>query len=233
MLAFSLGLGVPFWIVGTFAVRLPKTGKWVMYSKSFFGAVMIIVALYVLKNGFPQVLRFVPLSSAFPVAALVLAVVGLAIGAVHLGFDEGAARAIRKAIGLALLVGGSISAIAWFEIPKGHLPWLEKESDALAKAQQEKRPMIIDFTADWCGACKKIANLTFSDPAVQIEAERFVLLKVDATHDDDPAVEAIQKRYGVVGLPTVIVLDSLGKEQTRFTDFVPASPFYRAIQGVK
>ena len=40
-LCFSLGLGLPFFLVGAFAVGLPKGGKWMLGIKSFFGVVML------------------------------------------------------------------------------------------------------------------------------------------------------------------------------------------------
>lgn len=233
MAAFSLGLGVPFWIVGTFAIRLPKSGKWMVGVKSFFGIVLLVVALYYIKNAFPQLLRFVPLTRLTLYVSLALAAVGLGLGAVHLGFDEGRGRAIRKAIGLVLTIAGAVVAVTWIEMPKGELPWFAKEPEAIASAKQAGSPMLIDFTADWCGACKKLARDTFMDPEVRSELDRFVLLRVDATNDDDPAWVEAQHRYKVAGLPTVIVIDSAGVEKARFTDFTPAGEFFAAIKDVR
>ncbi len=233
MAAFSFGLGVPFWLVGTFAVRLPKSGKWMVGVKSFFGIVLVVVALYYVKNAFPQVLRYLPASRLVLFGSIALVLAGLALGAVHLGFDESRGRAARKIVGIVLTVVGSIVAVSWIEMPKGALPWMAKESDALAQAKASGSPVLIDFTADWCGACKHLARDTFMDPAVRTEIDRFVLLRVDATNDDDPTVIAAQKKYKVAGLPTVIVIDSEGVEKVRFTDFVGAAEFQEAIHNVR
>jgi len=42
-----------------------------------------------------------------------------------------------------------------------------------------------------------------------------------------------QKKYKVAGLPTVIIIDSDGVEQKRFTDFVEAPEFHEAIREVR
>ncbi len=93
--------------------------------------------------------------------------------------------------------------------------------------------MLIDFTANWCMACKELDRKTFSNPDVRSEAGRFVAVKVDASVDDDPVVVATMKELAVRGLPTVILIDSMGREANRFTDFVEPSPFLHALREVQ
>jgi thiol:disulfide interchange protein DsbD len=111
--------------------------------------------------------------------------------------------------------------------------WSGSEPDALARARREHRPMILDFTAEWCGACKELDRNTYSDPGVKAALTRFVRVKVDATDDEDAAVDAIKSRYRVVGLPTIVVLDSIGKEQARFTQFVSPDQLVPILSRIK
>ena len=55
---------------------------------------------------------------------------------------------------------------------------------------------------------------------------------MDATDDDNDEVAKIKGKYRVVGLPTVVVLDSRGQEKVRFNEFVPAERFLSAIKAV-
>lgn len=134
--------------------------------------------------------------------------------------------------------------ITWLEMPKDRasahaseatkpLEWFHDEQAAVSAAREGNKPLMIDFTADWCAACKRLARETFPESSVRSELERFVLLEVDATNDDDPKVIEVQKRYRVVGLPTVILIDSDGKEVRRFTDFVPPGRFLPVLKDVK
>jgi thioredoxin:protein disulfide reductase len=61
----------------------------------------------------------------------------------------------------------------------------------------------------------------------------FVNLKVDATNDDDPQIVATLAAFKVRGLPTVVVIDSHGKEALRFNDFVPPERFLPALKAVQ
>jgi thioredoxin:protein disulfide reductase len=232
MFAFSLGLGLPFWLVGTFALSLPKAGKWMVAIKSGFGIVLAVTALYFLKNAIPPLAHAARPDAWFGVAALALAVLGVALGAVHLTFDQGPLASVRKTLGIAASVAGLFLVVGWLEAPRAKLAWEHSEEVARTRAETEKRPMLVDFTAEWCGACNELSRITFADPKVMSEASRFVAVKVDATHEDDPSVDVIKDRYRVVGLPTVVLVGSDGKERTRFTEFVPPDRFLSAIRQI-
>lgn len=232
--AFSLGLGAPFFVVGAFAVQLPKSGRWMVHVKSGLGIVLLVVALYLLNNSFGFANPFVSGSLVFAAAMLGLVVLGVLAGAVHREFSEpGAGVKVGKGLGIALVCAGTLFAILSFTKPTEAVTWLKQDVEkAEARASAEKRPMIVDFTAAWCGACKELDKKTFSEPRVAQDLGRFVAVKVDATNDDDPRVAATMSRFKVVGLPTVLLFDSSGKEAARFNDFVPPDEFLKSVQSV-
>jgi thioredoxin:protein disulfide reductase len=232
-IAYSLGLGLPFWLVGTFAVGLPKGGKWMVGVKSFFGIVMLVLSLYYLKNAFPVLAKVAQPSTTFAAITAAVALFGVALGAVHLDWSDGGAFVkVRKGVGIAASVIGGFLFVVWFGIPKAQLAWLHSEDEALTKSKTEKRPLLVDFTAEWCGACKEMAKETFAEPRVMSKAGNFVAVKIDATNDEDPAVQAVMAKYNVKGLPTVLLIDSSGKERKRFTEFVGPDRFLTEIEGI-
>jgi thiol:disulfide interchange protein DsbD len=235
MAAFSLGLGAPFFVVGAFAVQLPKSGRWMVHVKSALGIVLVVVALYFLSTAFPAMSDFAEPSRLFYAGALVAIVVGLLLGAVHREFSEpGFGVRAGKALGVVLVSAAGFAIIAGFTKPVGGpLTWQKGNVEgARDAALREGRPMLVDFTAAWCLACKELDKVTFAAPHVSAEASRFKLVKVDATNQDDPEVESTLERFAVKGLPTVLVFDSSGKEAKRFTDFVPPDEFLSEIRGV-
>jgi thioredoxin:protein disulfide reductase len=232
--AFALGLGAPFFAVGAFAVQLPKSGRWMVHVKSILGVALVVVSFYFLSTVFPALSDFAKPGMKLFVGAGVAVVLGVLLGAIHREFSEpGAGVKVGKGLGLALVCAGAFAAVLGIIKPSAALAWQKGDVHALrAQAVRENRPLVVDFTAAWCGACKELDKVTFAAPAVGAEMGRFLAVKVDATNDDDPAVEATLQRFKVVGLPTVLVFDSRGVEAARYTDFVPPERFLDGIKRV-
>jgi len=232
--AFSVGLGFPFFLVGAFAVQLPKSGAWMVHVKSVLGVVLIVVALYFINLHFPVISSLAHPTLGFFLITGVAVILGVLIGGVHRDFAEpNSGGRVLKALGVLLMSGGAFLFLAAALKPSLTLSW-EKTDYVLAreKARTEARPLLVDFTAAWCVSCKELEKVTFSHDAVEREAGRFVAVRVDATDDEDPKVEKALAEFRVKGLPTVILFDSEGREATRFNDFVDAEPFLAALRKV-
>ncbi len=237
MFTFALGLGVPFFLVGTFAVSLPKGGSWMLGVKWFFGVVLAVVALYFLRNAFPWLQHVAQRGTWYAALAAGLVVLGIALASMHVASERRGAKHPEwskplKLVSIPLAIAGGFMMISWFLLPKAELHWLGSEAEGRKLAGVEHRPVIVDFGASWCGACNELNTHTFSDASVEAEAGRFVAIRVDATDDEDPQVNAVKDKYHVVGLPTVVVLDSEGRERVRFNEFVPPDRFLEAIRAV-
>src|SRR5208282_3503276 len=76
MFSFAVGLGVPFFLVGTFAVSLPKSGSWMLGVKWFFGVMLTVLALYFLRTAFPSMVSFVRRDTMFLTVSLALLAAG-------------------------------------------------------------------------------------------------------------------------------------------------------------
>lgn len=240
LIAFALGLGLPFLVLGTFSGLLaarPKPGNWMDGVKSVMGIAMIVVALYFLRNAFPNVMHFFKGTAVFFTASGVLAAVGLLLGAVHLSFHtKSVVVRLRKGLGILLVVVG-IAGIAGgllTEPDTGNIQWISGIAKGEILAQDQKKPMMVDYTAEWCAACKELEKLTFSDSLVQKELARFVCVKQDFTKST-PETEALKKKNNIRGLPTIDFYSSEGErlEDLRILGFMEAAEFIEYLQAVE
>jgi len=79
----------------------------------------------------------------------------------------------------------------------------------LAIAKAAGKPVMLDFYADWCIACKDFESKTFSDPVIKATLDNMVLIQTDVTANDALDIE-IQDKMTILGLPTIILFDKDG-----------------------
>ena len=91
--------------------------------------------------------------------------------------------------------------------------WLYDERQAIEASVKSGKPLLIDFRAEWCAACKMMDWHTWADPFVQREiAEHFVPLSLDLTAENE-ANQELARKYDVAGLPTIVVVWCRGFEK--------------------
>ena len=237
LFSYALGLGLLFFLVGTFSMSLPKSGQWLEWIKSVFGIVMIVAAVYYVRDLIPGLNDLAQKTGMFLAVSAAMLVIGLGIGAVHLSFHtHSASERLRKASGVVLSVAGLLGLVGYVTaIPEGaHIAWNESFEEAKARATATGKPLLVDFGASWCGACGELERHTFSDPRVVRESQRFVSVRVDLSPGKDtPEKKDLLASYEQRGLPLVVLHHSDGSEAGRVTSFVEADQFLAVMQEAK
>jgi thioredoxin:protein disulfide reductase len=256
MALYGLGLGTLYFVVGAFAVSLPKAGAWMVGAKWIGGVCLAYMALGYVRDALPgEAVR--SLASPAPVyaaAGLLVLGVGVGLAGVHVAAERRRSTIARlsrpaKLASVVPAVAGLFMVVTWWQLPRSSvitladaatggpgvdLRWESSEPTATARAAVEHRPLLVDFGATWCAACKELELKTFADPHVRSEGARYVALHVDATNDDDPDVTRVREKYRATeGLPVVLLMGSDGREAVRFTEFVPPDRFAAALATVK
>ena len=232
MFVYALGMGSLFFVVAVFMQKLPKSGAWMDAVKSIFGITMIGLALYFLRPIIHLLRDYGHRTPGFLGGAIAVAALGVALGAVHLSFHDSWPKRIRKGAGIALTVVGGFSVVTYLLTPKP-LPWIHGEAIGVAAAKSAHKPALLDFYADWCIPCKEMEIGTFNDQDVARELERFTLVKVDTSNDDDPQIIDVKKKYGADTLPTVVLLDAEGRVAKRWNKQVTPDEFLPELQKLQ
>ncbi|HTO97392.1 MAG TPA: cytochrome c biogenesis protein CcdA [Myxococcales bacterium] len=210
LFTYALGMGLLFFLLGATSLRLPRSGAWMETVKSVLGVALLAAAVGLL-------LPFLPRPGPLPLSARslgllagALAFAGVLAGALSLSFHGAAREKAMKLGALVLLVGGVGLRFGWAGAPRAdkafQIPWLKDEKLAVRESLSTGRPLLIDFSAEWCAACKELDVHTWTDPVVAREvSDRFVALKIDAT-DETEEINQLTNKYGVPGLPTVLMM---------------------------
>ena len=229
LFVFALGLGQIFILIGLSAHTLkllPRSGSWLLLVNAIFGLTMGLVAFYYLQFAIPKS----------------LSLLGAGLFFVIYSFWSGSllptAGPAKKILGIATLCLGLLGLI-WSQVESPNkdlkpLTWYSLNAQTFSLAQEQNKPMLVDFYADWCAACIEFEEITFqADQVYKLLSEEFILVRVDATRLT-PEIERIQKEYKVLSLPTLIFLGPNGAEllKSRVNGFEGADQFLGRLESI-
>ena len=236
LFALAIGMGLPLLAFGVAAGRgLPTSGPWMTRVQRVFGFVFLGLAVWMLSRILPG-----------PAALALWGVLALGAAAWTLGLPRPDApattRLLARFAGLVLLVVGAaqligawaggndplrpLAAISGEPARKLEFRMIKSVDDLdreVAAARAAGRPLLFDFYADWCVACKEMEKYTFTEPQVHAALDGFVLLKADVTAND-AVDQALMRRSGVVGPPaTLFFVEGTERRDLRLYGFEDAA----------
>ncbi len=228
LFSLGLGMGLPLLLIGTTSGKLlPKAGQWMETVKHLFGILLLATALWLFSR----------LLSAFTTMMLwgiLLIISAICMGALETKHEEGILR-FAKALaffalfwGCLIVVGGLLggkdpllpinptmlpanSVLAKSELHFKRIKTRAELDATLEKAARDHQPVMLDFYADWCAACKVMEEETFSDPRVKQALAGYLLVRADVTANDKQD-KSLQDSLGVIAPPTVLFFDKSGDE---------------------
>lgn len=243
LFALSMGMGAPLLVLGTSAGKLlPSAGSWLHPVKHLFGVLLLAVAIWLLS-------RILPHSATMLLWGALLLISAVYLGALEALRPRATGwRKLWKGTGLLSLVYGILLIIGaasgtgteWqplrgltvaksaststtmteelsFRSVKG------REGLQLALQEAKGQLVMLDFYADWCVDCKRMAATTFRDPAVKNALRNTVLLQADITDYDDKD-KALLKQFSLYGPPSILFFAPDGTELSQARVIGMASP---------
>ncbi len=233
MLAFGIGLGLPFLLIGVFGLSLPKSGKWMHYAQWILGGLILYFSYVYLEKA---LLGFGFADGS--VIAIAFGVAAILIAAYHYQLEQYMPhQKMRKAL---LLLSGIVGSLVLMRamIPqtvsnadiaitspktevKGELTWYLDKEEAYKVAKEKGKPVFVDFHADWCTNCKEFQKVTQSNKAFNESLKNVVLLKV---YDTSPLFQEFKNdsRFPElkVGLPFFLITDKESNLIYKTNDFL-------------
>ena len=249
LFSLALGMGAPLLLVGVSAgALLPKAGGWMEAVKSFFGVLLLGMAIWLISPVISAAVHMLLWAGLMIISAIYLraldplphpasgfakfwkgvGVVALIIGvALLIGVLSGnrdmlqplsGLRAEAKAAGLESLRFERVKSVA------------ELESRL---SQANGKVVMLDFYADWCVSCKELERFTFGDAKVQARLRDVVLLQADVTANSQDD-KALLKKFGLFGPPGIIFFDKSGKElsDARVIGYQPPEKFIVTLDAI-
>ena len=238
LFALSIGMGVPLLLIGASAGQLlPKAGTWMTSVRNFFGVLMLGMAIWLIA---PVILVSIQLgiwAALFIVTAVYLNALD------SLPANAGSFAKFWKGIAVLLLISGVTFLLGAVSGGKSVLQPLSGFTQGVATNTNSsnintlktetalsfiriktiadldqylnttKKPIMLDFYADWCVACKEYEKFTFTDTTVQQLLKNSTLLQVDVTANSEED-KALLKRFMLFGPPGIIFFDQNGQEIT-------------------
>ena len=251
LFSMAMGMSVPLLLIGLSAGSLlPKAGAWMIGVKYVFGLMLIAVAIWMATPVLP--------SQAVLIAWGALAIFAALFTGVFSAMPDkpGIGTKFIRALGLLLLLTGAMEVVgagsgatspltplSGIRAATGELPAADgaKLSFRRIRTTEEldrelksaTKPVMLDFYADWCVACKEMEHLTFSDPKVRTKLSGMTLLQVDVTANSEDD-RKLMKQFGLFGPPGIVFFDKGGQEKSgsRIVGFVEAAPFLKHLENL-
>jgi len=98
----------------------------------------------------------------------------------------------------------------------------------MLEARQSGQPVMVAFYAPASADCQALDQQTFTDPKVIRATRDFIAISVNGL-----AERATAEQFDATSFPTVVFLDSTGRETARCTGFVPPKEFLKVIEKAK
>ncbi|HEY6418184.1 MAG TPA: cytochrome c biogenesis protein CcdA [Candidatus Binataceae bacterium] len=223
----AIGLGLPYigLALAAGSIRsLPRSGEWLAWVEQLFGFVLIGLAIYFLDPVLPNHLmtRMLPYYGA--------------MAAIYLGFITAVGRNWRPFLIFRWALGAAAVLALIYMTTARRTPERTLEFEAfnparLDSAASKGKPVLVDFSADWCIPCREMEHSTFVDPSVVREAARFVRLRANLTAQDK-ANEALISKYSIQGVPTTMLIDSRGRVFERKVGYIGATELLADLHRV-
>ncbi len=213
IMVIGVGMAVPYAILTSMPgllKDLPKAGRWMELFKQAIGFVLLIIAVK-LVVALPQVRQ----TSVLYFSVVLAFCVWMWGSWVDYNTPAGKKYFVRIiAVALAVIAGWAFLP----EPPPELIDWQPYDRAVINDTLEQKKPVLIKFTADWCFNCEIAEKIVYSrkDIAELIDEKGVLAIKADTTANDFPATKDLKNLYSEPGVPVSMLFVPGSNEPVRW-----------------
>lgn len=202
MFVYAFGFSLVLFILGAFASilsKMPKSGSWTIYIKYIFTFIMFLICFYYLNILF-GILGFNKISFLFSdLSIIIFAIFIYLIKKKNIYLSKFEIKIFVSVLILSLIIGSSYSFIK----SKSEINNSITYEEALEISKQNKKNILIDFSAIWCANCFELKEKVFeSEELKKFIYDNLIFIEVDVDKRKD-----IAKEFNIKWLPYIIIID--------------------------
>lgn len=217
LFVFGVGMGMPLLVFGALGPRfLPKPGRWLVRVRHAFGFILLAVAISIFSRVLSQQTtlllwgalatgvsvycgtQFLVRQSRWRFVSMSLASIALLVGSVLMIGSGG-----DDSLNATRILDRFVTRESASEAPFRTIRSVAALKDELAAARTDGKPVMVDFSAEWCVECR-VMDAVLRKPEVRARLQDFRMVRADVTSVDD-ASRALMKRFDIVGPPTILL----------------------------
>jgi thiol:disulfide interchange protein DsbD len=201
VMAVGFGMAVPYLILAAvpeLARRFPRTGPWAEIVKQMMGFLLLGTAIYFARRFLPEGLAE---QGFWWLLFAVVAASGAFLVIRTLQFTHKLRPVIIASVIAVLLISPALAIT--LHLTYVPVEWVKYTPEAFASAVQSGKPVLIDFTAKWCGNCQAIEATVYVDQRTVdlIKQKQIIPFKADLTDSNAAGWELLRSLHPVGAIP--------------------------------
>lgn len=207
----AIGIGIPLFLLTTsFNKFMPKSGSWMNEVKNILALVLYLLAVYIGGRGLEETIYVGLMTLGVFIYGLYLLglnkkqITGAIISIISILYFlfNGNIVGQKEHIDSNLVKDNSRLEVVLVEN--------KKELNNLIK--ESKKPVFVDFYADWCITCVRLENTVLKDEnIIKLLNKDFLVVKIDLTEISEEEQDLMDSR-NILGVPYYLFVDANKKE---------------------
>jgi thiol:disulfide interchange protein DsbD len=183
----GVGMAFPYFVLSAFpelARRFPRAGPWAEVIKQMMAFLLLATAVYFAQ---PLYQRFISQTAFWWTLFAVIAAGGIFLVVRSLQLSKSFLP--RAVCGILAMILVYPSFLAVRRLTYKPYDWQPYSEQTFATARASGNPVLVDFTADWCGNCHFVEGFVLNSRQVvkAVRNHHIVMIKADVTNEDAPA----------------------------------------------